>query len=61
MQQQADSSVAASLCRVGVGLYFEAFVWMKWMFLMLLIFAIPYLVVINTSVFRFDHNFGVKV
>ncbi|KAJ9508119.1 hypothetical protein QJQ45_021456, partial [Haematococcus lacustris] len=51
---------------VGVGLYFKALVWMKWMFLVLLIFAIPYLVVINTSVFtdeahRFDHNFGVKV
>ncbi|GFH10515.1 uncharacterized protein HaLaN_05841, partial [Haematococcus lacustris] len=62
----ASCEVIGATYGVGVGLYFKALVWMKWMFLMLLIFAIPYLVVINTSVFtdeahRFDHNFGVKV
>eukprot|EP00798_Chlamydomonas_sp_ICE-L_P025857 gene25857-11529_t len=51
---------------VGVGMYFEVISWFKWVFLVFSIFAIPYWVTVNASIFtnalhKHDYIFGVKV
>ncbi|KAG2433251.1 hypothetical protein HXX76_008319 [Chlamydomonas incerta] len=51
---------------VGLGLYYKLLPWLVWMMLWMFICSIPYLIVINTSVFtdeahKDDNNFGVKM
>ncbi|KAG2449462.1 hypothetical protein HYH02_005607 [Chlamydomonas schloesseri] len=51
---------------VGLGLYYKLLPWLIWMMLWMFLCSIPYLIVINTSVFtdeahKDDNNFGVKM
>ncbi|PNH10237.1 hypothetical protein TSOC_003037 [Tetrabaena socialis] len=50
---------------VGVGLHFELLRWLRWLVLVLLLCAIPYMVVVGCSVFTDaahakDHTYGIK-
>ncbi|PNW77912.1 hypothetical protein CHLRE_10g456600v5 [Chlamydomonas reinhardtii] len=51
---------------IGLGLYYKLLPWLIWMMLWMFLCSIPYLIVINTSVFtdeahKDDNNFGVKM
>ncbi|KAG2447732.1 hypothetical protein HYH02_007192 [Chlamydomonas schloesseri] len=50
---------------VGVGLHFELMKWLRWLFLFLIICAVPFMIVIGCSVFTDathmdDHTYGIK-
>ncbi|GLI61617.1 hypothetical protein VaNZ11_004035 [Volvox africanus] len=61
----ASSKTLGTEWGVGVGLYFEVLKWLRYLALLLMLCAVPFLVVVGCSIFTdaahmHDHSFGVK-